>query len=97
MVFSHHSFSNFITFTLPIFISIEVLSVATIMLSVKYKRSIRCSVSLPDTTWLTDSVCTSSERFKRHTTPAFGSATRICSFLGEPVQSEMVEILHAPQ
>ena len=36
--------------------------------SVKYKPSIRCSMSLPDITWLIDRVCTSSERFERHTT-----------------------------
>ena len=43
MTFSHFSL-NFISFTSPLFISIEVLSVTTIMLSIKYKRSITCSV-----------------------------------------------------
>ena len=43
-------------------------------------------MSLPDITGLTDRVFTSSEKFKRDTTPAFGSFTRICSIFGKSVR-----------
>ena len=90
-------FLIFNNFTSPQFISVGVQYVKLMTLSVKHKHCIRCSMSLSDITWLSDRICTSSEKFKRHATPAFGSVTRICSVLASQYLLHLAEILQAFQ